>query len=1137
MTEPASQLALLAKRRFAPLFVTNLLGVFNDNIFKTALLVLASYTIYRSVPAQAALLGTVATGVFVLPFFLFSAVAGQLADASDRTRLVRLVKLAEVAIMALGLAGFWTQSLPLLLVALFLMGVHSSVYGPLKYAILPQQLQPGEILGAAGVMEAGGFVAILVGQLAGGALEPWQAGTIACGLAGVGLAASLAIRPSPAAKPVSPVDFNVPRVSWRLVRNARAIRSVWLAILAIAWFYALGAVLLGELIPLVEGVLHARQEVAVLLLTLFSVGVALGSLLVNRLLKGEVSPRYVPISALLLAGFLLDLALAVWGFKPRGEVGLSGFLGHVSAWRILFDLTAMSISGGVFVIPLYAILQKDSPPDARSRILAANNIVSAAMTVAAILVAAGLLRLGVSIAGLVAVMGVSTLGVALTACLLLPETLVKTIVRGLLRLLYRVQIRGLEHMPSPGQGAVVVANHTSYLDGVLIGAFLPGRPTFAIHTAIYNVWWMRPVVPFLDAFPVDVTNPLAAKTMIKAVREGRLVVMFPEGRMTKTGALMKVFAGPAIVADNAKAPIVPVRIDGAQYTGFSHMKGKVRLRLFPKIKLTVSPPVRLQLGDEPSFRKRRALASERLYDVMSAMMFATSDIDRTLYQALLDARAIHGRKTAAVEDVQRKPLSFDKLIIGARVLGLALSTDTAVGEAVGVMLPNVTPAIVTFFGLQRYGRVCAMLNYTAGAAQLEAACAEALVRCVITSRAFVEQAKLEAVVERLQGSGRRIVWLEDVAEGIGTAAKLQGLLAERTLGRFARRDYEADAPAVILFTSGSEGAPKAVVLSSRNILANCAQVAARVDFNPTDRVLNALPIFHSFGLTGATLLPIFNGVRTLLYPNPLHYGSVAAVAYDANATILFGSDTFLAGYAHAADAYDFYSLRYIFAGAEPVKPETRAVFADRFGLRLLEGYGATECSPVIAVNTPMHFKPGSVGQLLPGMSYRLEPVEGLQTGGRLVVRGPNVMAGYYRAEAPGVLQPPPGGWYDTGDIVQIDEGGFVSIRGRAKRFAKIGGEMVSLAAVEGYAAKLWPEASHAVVTRPDPRKGEELVLFTTQPLADPQALRSWARANGVAELSLPAEIRMVETIPLLGSGKPDHVALGDLAKQREPEHA
>ena len=828
MSEPVSELSLLTKRRFAPLFLTNLLGVFNDNLFKTSLLVLGSYVIYRADPAKSALLGTLATGVFILPFFLFSAVAGQVADVRERARLVRLVKLAEVAIMALGLAGFWSHSIGLLLAALFLMGVHSSIYGPLKYAILPQQLKAGEILGGTGLMEAGGFIAILAGQLAAGLVAPWRAGVIACGVACVGLAASLAIRAAPPAEAASRIERNVFRLSWRLVRRAMAIRRVWFSILAIAWFYAVGAVLLGELIPLVRGMLHGRQTVAVLFLSIFSVGVATGALLVNRLLKGQVSPRYAPVAALPLGGFLLDLAAAVGGFRAYGEdVSVAAFMGMAGAWRIAFDLAAISICGGMFVIPLLAVLQTESPPQERSRILAANNIVNAGVTVAAIIVAAGLLKLGVSIAGLIALMGLTTLGVAVAPLLLAPKTVLKALVRGALKLLYRVEITGLEHAPKPGEGSVVVANHVSYLDGVLIGAFLPGRPSFAIHSAIYKTWWIKPVLPFIDAFPVDVTNPLAAKAMIRAVRDGRTLVMFPEGRITVTGALMKVFAGPATIADKAGAPIVPVRIDGAQYTGFSQLKGKVRRRLFPKIRLTISAPHRFDLSAARSFHERRALAGERLYAVMSEATFATSDTDRTLYQALLDARAVHGAKAFAVEDVKREPLSYDRLLIGARVLGQALSPGTEPGEAVGVLLPNVNPAIVTFFALQRTERVCAMLNYTAGSANLQSACDTAKIRTVISSRAFVEQAKLQSVIDRLEGSGRRLVWLEDVAETVGTPAKLRGLIAEKTLARFAPRRLQADRPAVILFTSGSEGAPKAVVLTSRNILVNIAQVAAR----------------------------------------------------------------------------------------------------------------------------------------------------------------------------------------------------------------------------------------------------------------------------------------------------------------------
>jgi acyl-[acyl-carrier-protein]-phospholipid O-acyltransferase/long-chain-fatty-acid--[acyl-carrier-protein] ligase len=440
--------------------------------------------------------------------------------------------------------------------------------------------------------------------------------------------------------------------------------------------------------------------------------------------------------------------------------------------------------------------------------------------------------------------------------------------------------------------------------------------------------------------------------------------------------------------------------------------------------------------------------------------------------------------------------------------------------------------VVSFFALQGLGRVPAMLNYTAGLASLKAACAAAQIRTIVTARAFIAQAKLQPVVDGLEADGRTILYLEDIAATIGTGAKLRAMIGARFARRLLRRRrISPDAPAVILFTSGSEGVPKGVVLTHRNLLANCMQLAARVDFNAKDVVLNALPVFHSFGLTGGTLLPVLNGLKTFLYPSPLHYRIVPAVAYDTNATILFGTDTFLAGYARMAHSYDFYSLRYIFAGAERVREETRRAFADKFGLRILEGYGATETSPVAAVNTPMHFKAGTVGRLLPGMEARLEEVPGIDTGKRLFLRGPNVMAGYLKTDAPGILQPPDDGWHDTGDIVSLDGDGFVTIRGRAKRFAKVAGEMVSLPAVEGYAAALWPDADHAVVTRPDARKGEQLVLFTTAAGATAGALQAWSRANGIAEFSVPKDVRPVAALPVLGTGKVDYVTLGAMAAQ------
>lgn len=336
----------------------------------------------------------------------------------------------------------------------------------------------------------------------------------------------------------------------------------------------------------------------------------------------------------------------------------------------------------------------------------------------------------------------------------------------------------------------------------------------------------------------------------------------------------------------------------------------------------------------------------------------------------------------------------------------------------------------------------------------------------------------------------------------------------------------------MLFTSGTEGAPKGVVLSHANLQANRYQVSSRIDFGPTDVVFNALPMFHSFGLTCGTLLPVLSGIRTFLYPSPLHYRIVPQLVYDTNASILFGTDTFLSGYARFAHPYDFYSVRYVFAGAEKLRDETRRLWSERYGVRIFEGYGATETAPALAMNTPMENRPGSVGRLMPGIAHRLEPVRGIHEGGKLLVSGPNIMRGYLFAETPGVLSPPEGGWYDTGDIVALDDDGYVFIKGRAKRFAKIGGEMVSLAAVEGFLSQLWPEHVHAVVNLPDAKKGEQLVLVTDHPGANREEIIAHARQAGFSELSVPKSIVAVDRVPLLGTGKMDYVRIKELAVAR-----
>jgi acyl-[acyl-carrier-protein]-phospholipid O-acyltransferase / long-chain-fatty-acid--[acyl-carrier-protein] ligase len=516
--------------------------------------------------------------------------------------------------------------------------------------------------------------------------------------------------------------------------------------------------------------------------------------------------------------------------------------------------------------------------------------------------------------------------------------------------------------------------------------------------------------------------------------------------------------------------------------------------------------------------------------------FDPDAINTTLFGALLDTIKRHGGERLALEDIERQPITYNRLALGALVLGQALAQQTRRSETVGVLLPNVSGLAVTVFGLNAFGRVPALLNFSAGLKNLKSAVTTGIIRRVITSRRFVAMSNLQDTVKALAemevAPGRKleITYLEDVRKGIGLKAKVQGAIRSK-FARSVHRRYAlaANQPGVVLFTSGTEGAPKGVVLTNANLVANARQIFAHADglLTRDEIVMNPLPLFHSYGLTAGTLMPLLTGMHVVLYPSPLHYKEIPKLIGATRATVLFATDTFLQGYARGAEADDLKSVRFIIAGAEKIKDQTRVMW-DKYGTTILEGYGATECSPVLTCNLPQHTKSGSVGSLLPGIEARLEPVPGIVGGGRLIVRGPNVMAGYLLADKPGVLVPVRDGWHDTGDIVEIDEMGLVFIKGRAKRFAKIGGEMISLAAVETMVAGIWPDNNAVVLSVPDDRKGEQLVLVTDRVGADRAAVLAAARAQGLPELWVPRSILVVDQIPVLASGKVDFVATSEM---------
>jgi len=1124
-----SPLQLFTTRRFLPLFATQFLGAFNDNFLKIAVVTLGIYQLKQDIGVD---LGAAASALFIIPFFLFSATAGQLADKLSKNRMIAVIKAVEILIMCLAGLGFHTQNLSLLLGAIFMMGVHSAFFGPLKYSILPRHLKSDELMGGNAIIESATFLAILLGTLLGGALILRSFGipvtsVVLVMVAAAGFTASLWIPKAEALDPNLKVDFNPLRQTYRLVKEAMSQRDLFLIILGISWFWLIGVVFLSLAPSYVMDLLGGNADVMTLILVVFSVGIGIGSFLSSKLLGNTPSATYAPLAAVGVTLFAVDL----WFASPTqllvsaGTLTIPEFLSHLSSWRILADFTLIAIFGGLFVVPLYALMQLHGEASKLSRIIAANNIVNAVFMVAGTMGSIVLMSLGMTIPHVFLVVAILNAGIAVWVCKLLPDALLKSIFAAILKIFYKVRIEGIENLPRD-ERVIIVVNHVSFLDGMLLAAFLPGRLTFAVNTGIAKRWWAKIGLILVDAVSLDPTRPLAAKTLTRAVEAGRHVVIFPEGRITVTGALMKVYEGPGMIADKTGATLVPIRIDGAQYSFFSRLKGKVKQRWFPKISLTILSPRKLQVDPALQGRARRQVAGTQLYDLMSELIFESCDNRQTLFEALLDAKEIHGANRAVLEDTERKPLTYGRLVASSLALGKKIARLTAPSEKVGVLLPNAVSSAITFLALQAYGRVPAMLNFTSGHLGMEGACRVADVRRILTSRRFIELARLEETVAILAKSAE-IIYLEDVKNQIGIVSRWKAMLSVP----FARHIHASYAPlngadeiAAVLFTSGSEGLPKGVALSHVNILSNRNQLASRIDFTPSDIVFNALPIFHAFGLTGGLLLPLLGGVKTFLYPSPLHYRIIPELIYDTNSTILFGTDTFLTGWGKNANPYDLYSVRYVFAGAEKVRSETRALWFEKFGVRIFEGYGATETSPVLAINTPMHFKAGTVGRFLPGINPRLEHVPGIEQGGRLIIKGPNIMLGYLKTEIPGILQPPPEGEYDTGDIVSIDAGGFVTIQGRVKRFAKIAGEMVSLGAVEELAGQVWPGHIHVAVSIPDLRKGEQIVLLTEQEGAIRDELLAMAQAAGTSELAVPRQVIFAQKIPVLGTGKIDYVA-------------
>ncbi len=702
------------------------------------------------------------------------------------------------------------------------------------------------------------------------------------------------------------------------------------------------------------------------------------------------------------------------------------------------------------------------------------------------------------------------------------KTAVKLLLKKIMALLFRVRTINFGRLKMEGK-VIIAPNHPSFLDGVLLYLFLPKEAVYVINTDIARRFSF--ILRFVNHLTIDPLNPYALKQIINLVNSEIPVVLFPEGRVMTTKGLMKIYDGIGVVALKTGAVIYPLIINGPEYSRFSRITDKVRSRWFPQVDLYADDPVRFELHEDSSIQEQKREVSDRMLSIMQKAVFKSRfREDVNLFDELIAAAQKYGWNTCIVEDLKQK-VSYRNLVLAAYILGgkfKSILNDSE--ETVGVLLPSAVAHVSTLFGLAFLNKTPAIINFSAGPRNVVDCVQTAGIKTVFSSREFVEKADLEALIESLEKCSR-VIYLEDVRSTVGLMDKIAGLLNLRT----GKRRNNADKHRLILFTSGSESKPKGVILKHSNITANIHQLSSVIDFHSRDRILNFLPMFHAFGLTAGVFLPILSGVPVFLYPSPLHYKIIPEMIYSTNATIIFGTSTFLASYGKYAHPYDFYSIRYVFAGAEKLKEDVRTLWLEKFGIRIMEGYGCTETAPVLSLNTPLCYYKGAVGRFLPGIEYRVEAVEGISDGGNLLVKGPNVMEGYLLHERGYV---PANEWYDCGDIVTVDGRGYITIKSRLKRFAKISGEMVSLNLVEELAEKCFgPEGQYAAIGLPDSAKGERIILFVTGRQVSLQEMRDYLASEGYSMLWCPSKVMVINDLPLLGSGKTDYVSLKENAIQ------
>ena len=1106
---------------------TQFLGAFNDNVYK---IIVSFFAIRTLGPARGM---PIAAFVFVAPFFLFSGWSGHLADAFSKRKVLVVTKMFEVAAMALATVALALERLDLQLTVLFLMGAHSTFFSPAKYGIVPEIVPDSEISRANGLLEMSTFAAIILGTSLGGELfERWQReplwmGGVLLAIAVAGTITSFGIPRVPAAKPAQRFDPNPFAEIARGLGRVFPDNTLWATIIGISYFWFLGALLQQLLIPWGQQSFGVGEAAATRLYTFLAVGIGAGSLAAGRLSGDKVELGLVPLGAIGLGVFSLLLVPAVPHYFVASAI-----------------LVVLGFSGGLFAVPLNAVLQQRPADDEKGRVLATNNVLN---TIGMMLSAAVFWLLAdtlhLTLGQIIIVSGVFTLLSTVYIVARLPEFFVRFTLWLLTHTIYRIRIVGRPHLPSRGP-ALIIANHVSMVDGLLIGACIQRFVRFMVYGPYYRLRGVNLLMRRMHAIPVSAGN---RREMVEAIARaraelaaGHVVCIFAEGAVSRTGNLLPFKHGFERIVSGLDVPIVPVYLDRVWGSIFS-FKGE---RFFWKLPERLPYPVTVTFG-QPMPSSSTAVEVRQAITELSAEAIASrrSDRDRLHLEFVRVARK-HWRKFA-MADTTGAEVTYGRALIGAFALGRVLERRTRGQEMVGTLLPASVGAALANVALFLANRVPVNLNFTIGSEAMAGAIEQAGIKTIVTSKRFLSKAGLD---ERPD-----MIFLEDVRKEIGGADKISALLMARLAPRWLlRRKYTFTSSlglplATIIFSSGSTGVPKGVMLTHRNVLANVDSLSQIFPMGPKDCFIGVLPFFHSFGFTGTFWFPLLQGAGVAYHPNPMDAKTIGELAETHKATMLISTPTFCNSYVRRCTKEQFAHLKYAIVGAEKLRESLAVEFREKYGIDLLEGYGSTEMAPVVAVNRPnvtdgreaqTGMKPGSVGHPIPGVAAKVIDRDtgallGPNQEGLLLVKGPNMMAGYLDAPertADAIRD----GWYVTGDIAKLDEDGFIFITDRLSRFSKIGGEMVPHVKVEDAINAILGDVASVVTAVPDATKGERLVAFYARPDLTPEALWEQLCRTDLPRLWLPRResLVLIEAIPTLGTGKVDLRTVKRLALER-----